>query len=1034
MSGREAVPLVTRARRFAALSGPFDPVALLAALDVVGDEDAMKVAVDLASVCDTSEPEGWLMRGTVRRDQLDTLAAGGMLQSAIDAQRAHPHDVRTGDLLDALSGSGPYSTAGMKRALKPPLERELLTRMAVALDRAGAHAPAHGSLETLRAALGRADEGARADAKAKRGFYGRKAEMKRAEAWLSHPHIRGPVKALLVTGIPGVGKTTLIDEIARRASGQRRPWIVVRLDFDRGGLDIQDRVGFTIEVSRLVARELGPDAAGLRSARLAASEAGSSTGPHVKGAARDHIPDELSLVLGDAIRAGRRPVLLILDTLEALHTRGETHPRRLFETLDALCDRGLQPLSVIAAARPETLAGVPERIGDRIELTGLDEKAADRLLARLDVAPAMFPRIKEVSGGIPFALRVGAVAVGQSGPDALDIAAGQGSSAADHLYRFLASRMADKTLRALALPGLIVRRLHRELIADVLAPHAGLKKLDPDEAATAFTAVKGQDWLVEPDPAPGWLRFKPDVRPTLLENVYATEKPVAMARLNRAVAHWFDRRPEPFAPLEAAYHRLQAMRGGGGPPDLAPEMVHQFDEATLDELPIVAQDFVRIRCGSRSSRFRDDSALGPSVDFDAAAVELELTLERNDIREARHIYDRSFGRASVAPDAPAADVARTYLWRAGRWAEVVDHFDPRRYFDGPFRGRSQTVTLAHFEMWAELRFEELAREFVERPELAALATELRGRGLDGSLGSGALGFALVHAGVPQPRGSWSIADPVEAATSLWRPETRWSPGTPVPQVQDALAMQSDRFSARVSRSGVKVDDAAVPTPRLPDLSTQAGAARVLASATPYVSVVDTLLALDPDSALHEELSRADGALAKAGGIPPGGAGDWHIAPSMSSNGALENLAALGLLAEWLGAAAFALGQPDLTLIAASAERWRRTCAGDWAYSPHETARPAWRQRPDASIRDRVAQLSSERACLDQSRIWSGARSRQDAMRELTRLRENHPAADGAARKAKTANTAAAELLDGGVPSAFVPALAVLGSLEGKRKS
>jgi hypothetical protein len=490
MSERNAVPLTTRARRFAALSGPFDPVALLDALEVIGEPDEMWVLADLASVCDTSQPNRWLMRGTVRRDQLDTLASADEMNAEIQSRREQPHDAPADDLLNALSGSLPFTRAGISKALKGALDRDLLSRIAVALDRGGSHAPAHEALESVRAALGRADDRARVELIANRGFYGRRAEMETAERWLRHPQRGGLVTALLVTGIPGVGKTTFIEEIARLATRRRRPWIVVRLDFDRGGLDIQDRIGFTMELSRLVARELGPDAAALRSARLAAAGAGSSTGPNVKGAARDRIPDDLVAVLGDAIRGSGRPVLLILDTVEALRSRGETHPQRLFETLDELCYRGLQPLSVIVAARADSLAGVPDRIGDRIELTGLDDESADRLLAQLEVSPALFSQIKEVSGGIPLALRVGAFAVRESGAGALEGVTERGADAADYLYRYLVSRIADDTLRALSGPGLIPRRIHPELIAKVLAPQVGLRKLtdDPQPAGLARRA------------------------------------------------------------------------------------------------------------------------------------------------------------------------------------------------------------------------------------------------------------------------------------------------------------------------------------------------------------------------------------------------------------------------------------------------------------------------------------------------------------------------------------------------------------------
>lgn len=1019
--------VIQRARWFAALSGPFDPVALLDALGDVGDAEAMDVTVDLASACDTSEPAGWLMRGSVRRREITALAEAGRLDAALRWRREHARDAATADLLDALSGAGPYTRAGISEALAGRLEREPLTRMAVALERAGTQAPAHKTLDAVRAALGRVDAVDRAHVMLDRGFYGRETEITRAENWLNHPHTRRPVTALYVNGLPGIGKSTLIDEVIDHASGQSPPWIIVRLDFDRGGLDVRDLVGLTMEISRLVSRELGPASVSLRPARLHAAGAGSTTGPNVKGAGRDRIPDDLSLALGQAVRASGRPVLLMLDTMEVLRGRGQTHPLRLFETLDELCERGLQPLAVIAAGRGQALDGVPERIGERIELAELDDLSADQLLDQFHLAPAVTPRIREVSAGIPLVLRLGARLVSGSGAHALDRVAGRRELASAYLYRFLLSRIDDEKLRALAQPGLIVRRINPDLIEEVLAPQAGMKRMPPTDALAAFESLDSQRWLVEPDSVAGWLRHRSDVRKTLLRNLYDAERPATTSRLNRAAARWFEGRTEPFAPLEAAYHHLQAMRSGGQPPRLSPSILSQLDEETLAELPDVAQDVVRIARGDSPSRVRNDAAPTRPI-HDGAIRRLEATLERSDLREAEYIYDRSFDQSALDPASEAADVARSFLWRAGRWAVALRGFDPHRYFSGRFGDRSPVVTLAQFEMWAESHFAQLTSALIARSELAELAADLGGRGLPGSLGNGALGFALARAGARPSRG-FGI-DPIETATALWAP-TMSMRGAPGPAILDALAMPADSLASLVS-GYARTGGEEPPTPRLPDISTPAGAARVLATTTPYRSVIEASLALSRGTALRDQLTHTERELAHAGGLPPSGAGDWHIVPAASAETAIDNLTALGLLAECVAASAFALRQADLSMIARSAEQWRRTCAGSWAFSA-PAPDPSWSLRPDVSIADRVAALGSEEECLDQLRIWSAAKTHTEARHVFRRLRRRYPAADRATTDT-TAEDAAATLLEHRVPSAFVPAMAVLSSLERKRSS
>lgn len=1034
MSDPETVTIVDRGRRFAALSGPFDPVVLLEALGGLSPDEAVDVAVDLASVCDTTNPVGWLMRGTVRRNELNALAQTDALESALEWRRKHAHDSATGDLLAALEGTGSFTDEGISQTLNDPLEPEPLTRIAVALDRAGAHAPAIGSREAVRSAVGRADAGERAKVLLERGFFGREEELERAAAWLSRPYsARPPVTALFINGLPGLGKSTFIDEVARRATDQVLPWIVVRLDFDRGGLDVQDRVGLAMEITRQIAWELGKDAAALRSARLAAAGTGARSTPNVKGGSRRaSIPDELTRVLGGALRASGRGVLLILDTVEALRGRGETHPQRLFETLDELFTRGLSPLSIIAAGRGEPLDTIPERIGDRIELGVLDDDSADGLLGGFAIERAAYPAIREVSDGSPLVLRLVALSVQASGMAALDGVTGRRELASTYLYRFLLSRIGDETLRSLARPGLIVRRINPDLIADVLAPQVGLKGMQTTDAVTVFEALARQHWLVEPDSVPGWVRHRSDVRKTLLENIYDAEKPATTARLNRAAARWFEGRTEPFAPFEAVYHHLQAMRSGGQPPQLSPELLYQFDKETLAELPHIARDVVHISRGDRSSKFRNGSEPRPDIDHESAARELEAILERADIREAAYVYERSFGQGPPDPTSAAADIIRSYLWRAGRWADALDGFDPQRFFSARFRDCSPTTTLAQLEMWAESEFAQLARAFTSKPELAEMATDLRLRGLDGSLANGALGFALLSVDAPRETASWSMADPVASAVTLWSPTTTWKPGAPSPAVLDALAMQTSRFSTQVSAAPTgAAPGEPLPPPQLPDLATPAGAARVLASATPYLSVIQTLMSFPRPlaSQLEAHLGASESKLKQAGGMPPSGAGDWRFAPVNSSDAGVEGLAAIGLLAEWIGATVFVQRHSDIRLIARSAERWRRTCAGDWAYGS-VTAMPTWSRKPDASIADRVAQLDSREKCLAQLRIWAPASNDADAENVLQELRARYPAAERSSRGA-TPEEAARVLLGHQVPSAFVPALAVLTSIEGQ---
>jgi hypothetical protein len=246
-------------------------------------------------------------------------------------------------------------------------------------------------------------------------------------------------------------------------------------------------------------------------------------------------------------------------------------------------------------------------------------------------------------------------------------------------------------------------------------------------------------------------------------------------------------------------------------------------------------------------------------------------------------------------------------------------------------------------------------------------------------------------------------------------------------VTEALIRASKRFSDLV-RDKRSSSSSSGLSPRRP-----ADVARLLASSTPFGTVAGALRSLDPES-VDSHIGRVSAELAGMGGLPPSFVSGWSFQPARSPDEAIDRMRALGLLAEWLEAAAVALRHPDLRLIGLSAARWRRTTAGDWAYP--SSAWPNWSRRPDATVADRIAQLEKAKdpvaASHDQLRLWWGREEPGPDVAE--RLARRFPAAIRDGREAlggKTsgrADRAALALQARDVPSAFIPPLAVLVSL------
>ena len=404
-----------------------------------------------------------------------------------------------------------------------------------------------------------------------------------------------------------------------------------------------------------------------------------------------------------------------------------------------------------------------------------------------------------------------------------------------------------------------------------------------------------------------------------------------------------------------------------------PQLLYQFDDETLAELPDVARDVVHISRGDRSSKFR--KALGIQC--------------RASITRAPRASSRPFSSAPTS-----AKPSTCMSARSGRALPIrrqprptsrgptsgAPADGPRRSMDS-IRGGSSRAGSATARRPPRSRSSRcgqsrasrsLARALTSKPELAELATDLRRRGLNGSLANGALGFALLGVDAPREKQSWSMADPVESAGH--RVVADDDSGSPVHRRRRSSTRsrcRSSRFATRVRCSERRSRRTATAAP--PARSRHAGrcGARPRECDAVPVSVIQTVRVLPhpcaatgvcptprraprPACSKREECLRA---------VPVTGGSLRRPRRTRASRTSRHSACSPSGSARPRSCCA----DPDLRLIARSAERWRRTCAGDWAYGSVTAVRHLAR-RPDASIADRIAQLDSREACLAEMRI------------------------------------------------------------------
>ncbi|MDP8993742.1 MAG: ATP-binding protein [Pseudomonadota bacterium] len=815
-----------------------------------------------------------------------------------------------------------------------------------------------------------------------------------------------PVTALFLEGEPGIGKSMLVEAAVAQAE-RAESTLTVRLDFDRPGLDVLDQLAITADVARQLADQLGANGLVLRAERLkaASSDAPSET---MSRAERQIFPRALASMIGQAVQVSGRSVLLVVDTLEALRGRGETHPHMLFDWLDRLVEEKLSPLRVLAAGREGGLYSLPQRIGDHIPLKGLAGGAANSLLERLEVPPELRPEVEALAKGNPLVMRLAAGALKSSGREALKPSRRRRSSVTSaFLYRSLLSRIDDPVLRRLINPGLIVRRISAAVIREVLAPALRMGRVSEEEAKDLLRRLADQTWLFQPGrDEQGFLRQQPQMRRLLLPLLYG-EGGGACARLDAAAVRWFSQQTEPWALAEAAYHQLQLMRTRATAPLVRTADAMRFSDEMIAELPLEARDLVLAARGERTSLHREGAPQSRADVSDALIGELTRLIERQDWIEGDYVVKSALAGADTNAHSPAADAIRAFWWRSGRWGRARALLRERNLLTGDdddLADLPPLLALTRLETRAEFEPDRLRRRFRADPRLAGMAAELCEKSADEIGRRGALAFLLESSGRARPRTRAEQADPVSASWAMW------SAGVDERSSDEVRWTLHEARAGLVARKAVDQDE---------DFSA-AAVARLLAVLNPYVTPVLNLSVHPEYSWLVEAARESDRRLVEAGALLP-----WtgHPAPTARDH-PVSGLARLGLFAEWLGALAWVRKDAELRVIARSAEAWRRTAAGQWGYGRPPRGWPAGRPI-DATMRHRLELLAAspdtQGAAIRQLALWQpGEGSEADRLWDRLRRRFAHRLA-----AATDAEAAVRMLLDRKMPSAFAPPAAIL---------
>ncbi|PRY26125.1 AAA ATPase-like protein [Aliiruegeria haliotis] len=977
--------------RNAALRGAFDPREVLAEVLPGGAADNVllrghlmsalrEACVDLARTGKAGglpEGEGWLMRPVPRRKALAGFTPGA--------------DAPQGEILEALSGEGDFADTALEAIVMDPPDIETLEHTVRTLERAGPTAPGHGKLMALGATLNRLRKRALTDEILGPGFVGRDAEIAKVKAVLDDPQTDAPLATLHIEGMPGIGKTYLLEEIVRMCR-ERDDIVTVRLDFDRSSLRTGATEAIFDETSRQIGDALPEHAAELRRMRYDFATRQTEIGA---AGSEMRVPYEMLSAMVAMLESGGHRLLFQLDTMEVLQGHGATFVDRLMEDLDRFAEAGRVGVSVISAGRGPIFRDGHKRLRDLIGLRALDAEITQAILRKKGLPEDLWPRIIQLSNGNP--LRVILVA------RAVQEAEGLGDDEirdVDNafLYRAILSRV-PADIREIAAEGLILPRLDVEALVRIVGPALGVD-IDAERARDLLEVLRGQDWLVHGSVADG-LSHRETAREEILELTYR-ERAESCAAINaRAADHYAESDP-----ARALYHRLQLTRDGREMPPIDPAVAQRMAEDLIEELPEPALDAVLQARGERSRGARStvdteedtapahtstarrkrrrktaywiaanpESAVGelllvePAPGTDAPSdrdiEDLRVLLESGDRREASALLRSRFTRPFAA-EGEAGLLAFAHQWRSGQWSmagillELLSEHTLRAALalDSHLTGRML------LEAWAEFRTDALAERLAEDEVFLATAQEAHAATGRVGLQGGALDFVLMAVAGPE---ALSVPDALGVAA----PFMPNAPQSTTVDMQNRAEAQRNEFGLffALGQSGSKG-------------LAQADAALAIAPVNPYAEPIRALISeLEASGKAKVLQDLADlrpviGELAEHLAPEVGGIGEALEKVNDRPTDILEVLIALGLLSEWARGYTFYHPIPELPTLAVAAERWQQTAAGLWRYGDRQPADWIPERAFDAQAETRAWRLLNgpepERTALRALRIWAG---------------------------------------------------------------
>jgi energy-coupling factor transporter ATP-binding protein EcfA2 len=312
--------------------------------------------------------------------------------------------------------------------------------------------------------------------------------------------------------------------------------------------------------------------------------------------------------------SGQRPVLFVIDTFEEAQYLGFDVVQSLGRLLVEL-QKDAPMLRIVLVGRADW--GTQTSIIPTTELRLGDlSKDEARDLLRRNIAgiaaqdPEIIDQMVDLVGRNPLSLKLASTVVSEQGVKDLKsvetrswlLLRVKAETVQARLYGRIIAHIHDEDVRKLVNPGVVVRRLTKEVIRDVLAEPCGISLADPARAGELMTLLANEVALIVPADD-GSLRHRPELRRLILKDLTEDARAATVREIHdRAVTFYAAQPPDPISRAEETYHRL--MRGDE-PSSLDSRWVEgaqKYLQTAIEEVPPAARIWLSFRLGVTPDR------------------------------------------------------------------------------------------------------------------------------------------------------------------------------------------------------------------------------------------------------------------------------------------------------------------------------------------------------------------------------------------------------------------------------------------------